>query len=209
MSLRRTRLGPPWGKSLKPSDPEREFLLFLSNYGYVDCVTGNTREDEQYRLNTDITAEIAEILDTPITDTSLQNVLAQIRNADVASEVERKRIQSYRTSRPNQARFRAAVLEACQRCVITNVTMPEVLEAAHIKPFKYKGEDTVANGFAMRTDIHILFDSGHLRISEDGIVELSNRARMDYGATIPPRIVIPNFINRDFIRWRWDNYNGI
>ena len=46
-------------------------------------------------------------------------------------------------------------------------------------------------------------------ISEDGIIELSNRARMDYGATIPPRIVIPNFINRDYIRWRWENYNGI
>lgn len=187
----------------------REFLLFLSNYGYVDCVPGNTREDEQYRLNTDIAAEIAEILSIPVTDASLQNVLAQIRNADVASEVERKRIHSYRTSRPNQARFRTAVLEACQRCVLTNVTMPEVLEAAHIKPFKYKGEDTIANGFAMRTDIHILFDSGHLRISEDGIIDLSNRARMDYGATIPPRIVIPDFINRDFIRWRWDNYNGI
>ena len=187
----------------------REFLLFLSNYGYVNCITVNTRENEQYHLNIDIIAEIFEILNTPITNTSLQNVLQQIRNTDLASEVERKRIQSYRTSRPNQARFRSAVLEACQRCIITNVTMPEVLEAAHIKPYKYKGEDTVANGFAMRTDIHILFDSGHLRISEEGIIELSSRARMDYGASIPPRIVIPNFINKEFIRWRWENYNGI
>lgn len=187
----------------------REFLLFLANYGYVNLVEGRTREDEQYYFNSLIEAEIAEILSTPITDASLQGVLEQIRTTDIVSEVERKRIQGYRNSRPNQARFRNDVLNACQRCVITNVTMPEVLEAAHIKPFKYKGEDTVANGFAMRTDIHILFDSGHLRISEDGIVELSNRARMDYGATIPPRIVVPDFINRDFIRWRWDNYNGI
>lgn len=187
----------------------REFLLFLSNYGYVNLGEGRRREDEQYYFNTVIEAEIAEILSTPITDNSLQSVLEQIRTTDIVSEVERKRIQGYRTSRPNQARFRTAVLNACQRCIITNVTMPEVLEAAHIKPFKYKGEDTVANGFAMRTDIHILFDSGHLRISEDGVVELSNRARMDYGATIPPRIVIPDFINRDFIRWRWDNYNGM
>lgn len=187
----------------------REFLLFLSNYGYLNCVTSNTREDEQYYLNTDIADEISTILSTPVTDASLQAVLAQIRNADVASEVERKRVQSSRSVRPNQARFRSAVLEACQRCVITNVTMPEVLEAAHIKPYKYKGEDTVANGFAMRTDIHILFDSGHLRISDDGVIDLSSRARMDYGASIPPRIVIPEFINRDFIRWRWENYNGI
>ena len=51
--------------------------------------------------------------------------------------------------------------------------------------------------------------TGHLRISEDGIVELSSRARMDYGASIPPRIVVPDFTNREFLRWRWDNYNGI
>lgn len=61
----------------------------------------------------------------------------------------------------------------------------------------------------MRTDIHTLFDTGHLRISDEGIVELSSRARMDYGASIPPRIVIPNFTNREFLRWRWDNYNGM
>lgn len=61
----------------------------------------------------------------------------------------------------------------------------------------------------MRTDIHTLFDSGHLRISETGVVELSTRARMDYGATIPPKIVLPDFTNLDFVRWRWENYNGI
>ncbi len=187
----------------------REYLLFLSNYGYLERVDAPTRESEQYYLNTVIEAEIADILATPITDSSLQIVLDQIRSTEVASEVERKRVQNFRISRPNQARFRHDVLTACQRCVITNVTMPEVLEAAHIKPYKYKGEDTVANGFAMRTDIHILFDAGHLRISETGTVELSTRARMDYGATIPPRIVIPEFTNRDFLRWRWENYNGV
>jgi hypothetical protein len=61
----------------------------------------------------------------------------------------------------------------------------------------------------MKIDIQTLFDTGHLRISEDGIVELSSRARMDYGASIPPRIVIPDFTNREFLRWRWDNYNGM
>ena len=137
----------------------------------------------------------------------IQKLISEV--SEVTSEVERKRVQTMRTARPNQATFRREVLKACQRCVITNVTMPEVLEAAHIKPFKYNGEDTVANGFAMRTDIHTLFDTGHLRISETGIVELSSRARMDYGALIPPRIVIPDFTNKEFLRWRWENYNGM
>ena len=187
----------------------REYLLFLENYGYLEKTEGRTRETEQYHLNAFIENEIAEILATPVTDASLQTILNQIRTSDIASEVERKRVQSFRINRPNQAKFRHDVLAACQRCIITNVTMPEVLEAAHIKPFKYNGEDTVANGLAMRTDIHTLFDTGHLRISETGVVELSSRARMDYGATIPPRIVLPNFTNRDFIRWRWENYNGL
>ena len=87
--------------------------------------------------------------------------------------------------------------------------MPEILEAAHIKPFKYNGEDTVTNGSAMRMVINLLFDAGHLRISDVGDVVLSTRARMEYGATVPLRIVLPDYTNREFLRWRWDNYNGI
>ena len=172
----------------------REFLLFLSNYGYMNMEKGKSNATDKYFLNTAISDEIASILEGEY-------------QGDVISDVERKRMKS-QTSRPRQAQFRKEVLAACKRCIITNVTMPEVLEAAHIKPYKYHGEDTAANGFAMRMDIHMLFDTGHLRIAEDGRVDLSNRARMDYGALIPPRIVIPDFINRDFLRWRWENYNG-
>ena len=184
----------------------REYLLFLSNYGYVDQSKGE-REEERFTYNILLDDEIAEILSMRH-EHSLMKALEAIRKTDVTSDIERKRVQFTR-SRPNQARFRKDILSALQRCVITNVAMPEVLEAAHIKPFKYKGEDTIANGFCMRMDIHQLFDAGHLRIEESGRVELSQLARLEYGATIPPRIAIPDFINREFIRWRWENYNGI
>ena len=186
----------------------REFLLFLDNYGYLNKSDARRRENEEYFVNLNILSEIQQIISEQPKDESLLKALDQIRASEVTSEVERKRLQS-RGTRPNQASFRREVLKACERCVITNVTMPEILEAAHIKPFKYNGEDTVANGFAMRVDIHTLFDAGHLRISPEGEIELSNRARMDYGASIPPRIVIPPFTNTEFLRWRWDNYNGI
>ncbi len=187
----------------------REYLLFLENYGYVFCSKRTSRWDEKYSLNTLILDEIRGIISGKTQNQSLVQLASEIRESKLASELERKRVLSTRTGRPNQAAFRRDVLKVCQRCVITNVTMPEILEAAHIKPFKYKGEDTIGNGFAMRTDIHTLFDTGHLRINVDGVVELSQRARMDYGAVIPPRIVIPDFINRDFVRWRWENYNGL
>lgn len=185
----------------------REMLLFLSNYGYVNkknikCSRGEEEYYYNYDLDDEISAVLSDISDNETVETALKDIKA------AASELERKRVK-LSSIRPNQAKFRKDVLEACGRCIITNVTLPEVLEAAHIKPFKYNGEDTIANGFAMRTDIHTLFDTGHLRISDKGEVYLSSRARMDYGASIPPYIVVPNFTNKDFLRWRWENYNGV
>jgi hypothetical protein len=187
----------------------REYLLFLSNYGYLLKQENGNRLKEHYCYNDLLDSEIAGILEQKTSDQSLIQATSQIRKNEIVAEIEKKRVEYNTKNRPNQAKFRKEVLSACGRCIITNVTMPEVLEAAHIKPFKYHGENTVANGFAMRIDIHILFDSGHLRISDTGKIDLSTKARMDYGAAIPPRIVLPGFTNRDFLKWRWDNYNGV
>lgn len=186
----------------------REFLLFLSNYGYLIQQEGENNFTSHFEYNQLLDNEIVEIVSGIQLSTNLDEMLKNINSDDVVSDIDRKRLGALR-SRPHQAQFRRDVLASCKRCVITNVTMPEVLEAAHIKPYKYNGEDTKANGFAMRLDIHMLFDTGHLRIDVDGNVILSQRARLDYGATIPPRIVIPELINKEFIKWRWDNYNGI
>ncbi|MBQ7649647.1 MAG: HNH endonuclease [Victivallales bacterium] len=183
----------------------REFLLFLANYGYVDI--SHEGQEEQFVYNQALNEEISEIIGFDA-GLDLQQTLDRLRNTAVTEDIERIRVQKTR-ARPNQARFRRAILTAYTRCVITNVTMPEVLEAAHIVPVKYNGEDTTANGFCMRMDIHLLFDAGHLRVNPDGDVELSQRARLDYGALIPPHIHIPAFVSRDFLRWRWENYNGI
>ena len=183
----------------------REFLLFLTNYGYLELqqVAG----EERFCYNEQLDEEIGELLRLS-SKGDYDELLRRLKNTDVVSEIERKRVAGAR-KRKNQARFRKEVLGISPRCIITNVTMPEVLEAAHIIPFKYHGEDTRANGFAMRLDIHQLFDSGHLRINVNGSVFLTDRARMDYGASIPPVIHFPTWINRDFVRWRWDNYNGL
>ena len=188
----------------------REYFLFLSNYGYLirDDENSHGNIKERYLINETIVDEIAEILAKPITDETLQQALIDIRTTDIVSQVARKTINKSQY-RPKQAQFRYDVLAKCQRCIITNVQMPEVLEAAHIKPHKYSGPEDAENGFAMRTDIHILFDTGNLRISVDGEVELSEIARRNYGWSIPPRIVIPDYVNKNYLQWRWDNYVGI
>ncbi len=185
----------------------REYLLFLSNYGYMIKQDGQTREAEQYYYNFSLDDEIQAILHNNSSVSSYVSTLEALRATDVISDVERKRVSSQ--YRPNQARFRKDVLDACKRCIITNVDMPEVLEAAHIKPHKYQGEEIASNGIALRMDIHMLFDAGHIRISEDGVVDVSPRARMNYGSVIPPTVHIPDYVNKDFLRWRWLNYNGV
>ncbi len=183
----------------------REFLLFLANYGYAEIRQHDG--EERFCYNRQLDDEIRELL-TLSSKGGYDELLNRLKETDVVSEIERKRVAGGRR-RKNQARFRREVLGRSPRCIITNVTMPEVLEAAHIIPFKYHGEDTRANGLAMRLDIHQLFDSGHLRIHANGGVFLTDRARMDYGATIPPVVHFPEWIDRDFVRWRWENYNGV
>lgn len=178
----------------------REFLIFLSNYGYLKKHERGTRHDERYNLNFSIYNEIIKIINTP---------KEVFYDSNLIADTERKIVKSSQTRRPNQAKFRKDVLEAYNRCVITNVDMPEVLEAAHIMPYSYNGPDTASNGFPMRMDIHYLFDSGHLRISEDGDVIVSQKTRLSYGASIPPKIFIPEHVDKKHLRWRWDNYNGI
>ncbi len=202
-----TRLWPDCCERSNDKRMAREFLLFLYYYGYLIQEDGSN-DTAHFRINNAISAEIDLILSDISLNPTIDQAIKLLSASDVISDVERKRVTTIR-NRPHQAQFRRDVLAACKRCVITNVTMPEVLEAAHIKPYKYHGEDSASNGFAMRLDIHMLFDTGHLRISPTGEVFLSNRARMDYGALIPPSIIIPEFINRDFLRWRWENYNGM
>lgn len=181
----------------------REFLLFLANYGYL--VQTEIYGEEKFAYNALVDDEISALLALP--DTGLRPASVPTATSEIANDMERKRVEQHR-SRPNQARFRRAVLGIDPHCAITNVRLPEVLEAAHIVPFKYRGEDTIANGLCLRMDIHQLFDCGELRLKPNGEVVLTERARLSYGYTIPPEIRIPATVNLDFVRWRWDNYNG-
>jgi HNH endonuclease len=61
--------------------------------------------------------------------------------------------------RPGQLRFRNRLREAYGgRCAITNVDIWEVLEAAHIMPYRGTEYDHVQNGILLRCDLHRLFD---------------------------------------------------
>jgi hypothetical protein len=200
-----------WPKLLQGANDKRiarEFLLFLKYYGYLILEDG-TNYKARFRYNEMLDAEISELISDSSYLVDKMGLWERMKSKDsFVTDLERKRITSSNT-RPNQARFRKEILATYKHCVITEVDMPEVLEAAHIVPFAYNGEDTIANGIPLRTDIHILFDSGNLRISPEGEVFLSDRARMNYGTTIHHKIQLPPQVNKEFLKWRWENYSGL
>ena len=81
-------------------------------------------------------------------------------------EDTRKRISQSIAERRGQSEFREKLLTGYEReCAVTGCKTVEVLEAAHIYP--YRGVDTnkVDNGLLLRSDVHTLFDLGLITIS--------------------------------------------
>jgi len=62
-------------------------------------------------------------------------------------------------ARRGQAAFRAVLLDAYSgRCAVTGCDVPDVLEAAHLRPYRGPDSNDVRNGLLLRADIHTLLD---------------------------------------------------
>ena len=187
----------------------REFLLFLENFDI--CRTDDTfdRYNQRFFLGEVLANEIVPESERSFLDdiNLVEEEIAIAQNSEIAIAMERKRIWARSIARPTQPRFRKDVLAAGNsRCILTEETFGDVLDAAHIIPVKFGGLDTTGNGFCMRTDIHRLYDSGKIRIQSDGTVSLHERLEMSISYASLPRIVaIPPAVLRANVQWR-DRY---
>jgi len=67
--------------------------------------------------------------------------------------------------RRGQQRFRDALRRRYgDRCAVTGCDLLDVLEAAHIRPFRGESDHHPENGLLLRADVHTLFDLGLLSI---------------------------------------------
>lgn len=182
----------------------REFLLFLTYYGF--CRQEKTGKEQKFHLDSLEPQEVKDLVNVKSIRNNSMKTLELVRKSNFAEVVERKKILAEVYVRPQQPKFRRDVMEAYHnKCMITRNELPAVLEAAHIVPAKDKGKSTVDNGLCLRADIHLLFDSGHLRIDPDGNIHLSDSAKKsaDY-SDLPLHIIFPRFVSIENVKWRWN-----
>lgn len=81
--------------------------------------------------------------------------------------------------REQQGLFRAQLLEAYGGlCAITRTSVPQVLQAAHINPYRGKKSQVVQNGILLRADVHLLYDAHLISIDPDNLlVRISEQLR--------------------------------
>ncbi len=73
-------------------------------------------------------------------------------------------------ARRGQQAFRDKLLAAYgRRCAITGCPVVDVLEAAHIHPYRGDGTNHIANGLLLRADLHTLFGCDLLAVDPDGM----------------------------------------
>ncbi len=183
----------------------REFLLFLSNYGFCRVIqTARGNENEKYFLASISKEEIIQLNKFKVIPLELEKVVKVIRETQIPANVERKKVSRQVLSRPQQALFRKNILVAFNStCIVTGVTIENVLEASHIIGVEYNGTDKIENGLCLRSDIHQLFDSKHLQLLPNGQIILSEvaEAKNNY-QNLPRQISLPNFVNRGFLDWK-------
>ena len=186
----------------------REFLWFLANYGFCIRQQEGSVQNERFVLCQALHSSLEQFSRLDLTGEESSTAVRRVREEGLPSIADRERILAEVTARPHQRVFRNNVLAAYSaRCLITGVALEAVLEASHIMPVPRGGNDLIENGLCLRSDIHHLYDSGHLRINASGSIHLSEVARQssNYGS-LPGSIAIPDFVRTENVEWRWRYY---
>ncbi len=114
------------------------------------------------------------------------------RDADDGDE--RKKVLAEQVRREKQGEFRRALMNAYSgSCAATGVDVPEVLQAAHIDPYRGKKSQIVTNGMLLRADIHLLYDAHLLTVlPENNIIRVNKQfIRSFYGQFNGQSIAVP------------------
>lgn len=103
----------------------------------------------------------------------------------------RKRANAAIVARQGAGAYRAQALRAFNgRCAITGCDIAQVLEAAHILPYRGPATNSLNNTLILRADMHTLFDRGLLTICPESLrVEFSDSLESSYYSSFKNAVI--------------------
>lgn len=123
-------------------------------------------------------------------------------------EDQRRRVLRSVVQRRGQPAFRKALIEVYSgRCAITGCAIVDLLEAAHVYPYKDGVTNDVSNGLLLRADLHTLFDLQLISADPDtlrviGCAALQGSEYAGYfGMTLATRATGAKALSADALRW--------
>ena len=154
-------------------DPEAEFLIdeaatrgVLSNQQMRAQASGNSITAEQSVRLAALLGEMSPSLGHKLIEPAVADENPfDPRSLDEAKE----RISAMIARRRGQQKFRQDLIAAYEgRCAISGCSVLDVLEAAHIYPYRGTKTNVVQNGLLLRADLHTLFDLGLVNVDPQG-----------------------------------------
>jgi hypothetical protein len=132
----------------------------------------------------------------------------EIREVDTESTVLSK-------ARRGQGRFRADLLNFWQgHCPLTDVFVPELLRASHIKPWRTSGDAErldAFNGLLLAIHLDALFDRALITFQDSGEMLVSKRLsaseRAVFGLTLPLRKLLLSASHLGYLRHHQERFN--
>lgn len=188
---------PPLGRIALVSLREGAFSC-IYKYSHPQLILLNRDQEEQLRI-TIIQARgdsAPSNSEPPDNDNALSAEYASPDPFDPDDVTDgRKRILRSIAERRGQKAFRDKLRAAYgNRCSISNCDVLDVLEAAHISPYRGPETNSVTNGLLLRADLHTLFDCGLITVDPETLrVDVAQRLRKsDYGCWHGSAVRIPD-----------------
>ena len=126
----------------------------------------------------------------------------------LTAETSKKRRET--TAREGQQRFQFQVLQRYgQQCAVCGLAMPEVLDAAHLRPKKKRGSDHPGNGIVLCATHHRAQEAGLFGIEPETTKLVATKGGpglIEMGITCEDLRHLQAVPHPDALRWLWERW---
>lgn len=132
-----------------------------------------------------------------------------INKPSFISDSKKSKRLTFIWDRREQARLKSEILPIDRDCLVSNCSVADVLQVAHIRPVHAKGSDLLENAILLRADIHILFDKNLVKIdSNSGRISIDNSVESYFKFHQLNNYIDEKILVRvkEALKWREKNY---